>query len=236
MEPEVREPALDIDQAMRIYLRSRDEESLAQVIEAGRKLVYHFAHLYCPGWPAEDVIQSGFEGLLKAAQRFDPERGVTFATYAAHYIMGEIRHYLRREASFRRPRWMAELQARVDRFVDDTLRRTGRVPTVSEVARAVNVREEGLLEAMRANWVSLDEVDVSKIQHQRYESFRLPIEDRIAIEEALEHLSELQRTVVTMLFYRGLTQAQTAAELGISQRKVSRVLHSSLREMAALLT
>ncbi|HHY94535.1 MAG TPA: sigma-70 family RNA polymerase sigma factor [Firmicutes bacterium] len=220
---------------MGAYLDDPSADSLARVVEAGRKLVYHFAHLYCPGRPGEDVIQVGFEGLLKAARRFDRGRGVAFATYAGHCIIGEIRHYLRREASFRRPRWLGDLQARVDRTVEETLQRTGQLPTVTEVDRAVNVREAGLVEAMRAQWVSPDEIDVSKIQHLRYVSFHLPVEDRIALEEALEQLSDLQRKVVLMLFYRDLTQAQTAKALGISQRKVSRILQSSLRQMAAAL-
>lgn len=209
-----------------------DLDSLALVADSGRNLVYHFASLYAPGQPSEDAVQAGFEGLIKAASRFDPDRGVTFATYAGHCIMGEIRHYLRKEASFDRPGWVADLQGKVNRAIEDSLQQTGEVPTVSQIAQTVNVREEGVVEAMRGGWVSLDELDMSKIQNLRYETFRLPIEDRIVLEQALDKLSALQRGVINLLFYKDLTQTEAAVKLGISQRKVSRLLHKSLKQMA----
>ena len=86
-------------------------------------------------------------------------------------------------------------------------------------------------EVMKAGLVSIDEVELSKIRNLRYESFTLPIEDRIALQLAMKKLSDLQRKVIHMLFFKGMTQQQAAKALGINQRKVSRIRSDSLEEM-----
>ncbi|MFZ5596497.1 MAG: sigma-70 family RNA polymerase sigma factor [Bacillota bacterium] len=221
----------DLEEAAAAYLLNPDEEHLSALVEAGKRLVYHFVNVYMPGFPGDDAVQCGFEGLIKAALRFDPSRGVSFSTYASHCIMGEIRHYIRKEAPHQLPGWMAGLQKRIGDAAEKILKETGREPSLGDIALAVNVREEGLVQAMRAGWVSLDAIDVSKIHSRRYESFRLPIEDLIAVGQAMDKLTKLQKKVVSLLFYRGMTQTEVAVELGISQRKVSRILHRSLSLM-----
>ncbi|BAF59329.1 DNA-directed RNA polymerase specialized sigma subunit [Pelotomaculum thermopropionicum SI] len=219
----------NIEAAMAAYLQDGSAESLQKVVEAGTRLVHYFVGLYAPGHSREDLVQSGFEGLLKAAKRYDPGRGVSFSTYASHCIMGEVRHFIRKEASFSRPGWAAGLQERVNRFLEEYLNEKGELPTLDQIAGAVNIRKEGLLQVMRVGWVAPDEIDVSKIRSQRYESFQLPVEDRIVLRQAVEKLTELQRRVIAMLFFKNMTQGEAAEELGITQRKVSRVLHKSLK-------
>lgn len=203
---------------------------------AGRRLVYHFANRYAPGnLINDDVVQSGFEGLLKAAIRFDPERGVNFTTFASHYIMGEMRHYIRKEATFYRPGWIVDLQRMVNEAIEERLKATGEAPSLQEIAKSLNVSEEGVHQAMRVGWMSLEEIDLSKIQHL-YAGLPVPIEDLIAIKEAIKNLNELQRKVISLIYYRDMTQAEAAKRLGISQRKVSRVLQRSLGEMARMMS
>jgi len=226
----------NIEVAMAEYLHFPDEQHLQRVVQAANRLVHHFAKLYAPGCPNEDVLQTGFEGLLKAIKRYDPERGIAFVTFASYCIMGEIRHHIRKEASYYRPGWAADLQYRVDQVIEKCLQETVEVPAVSEIAEVLNVRETGVIQAMRAGLVPMEAIDISRIHSLRYESFHLPIEDRIVLGQALEKLSALQRSVIGMLFYRDMTQNEVAEELGMSQRKVSRILHKSLKIMAEFLT
>lgn len=221
---------------MASYLSCRDQERLLEVVRSGAGLVQHFASFYIPCGPREDAVQAGFEGLLKAAGRYDPARGVSFSTYAGHCIMGEIRHYLRKEASYRRPVWAAALQKRVSLVMEEYFRESGDVPTIGQIAGAMNIREQGVLEIMRCGLVSLDEIDISKVHSLRYETFKLPVEDRIALAMALDKLSELQRRVVTLLYYRDMTQSQAADELGLSQRRVSRILAGALKKLKEILS
>ncbi len=219
-----------IESVFQAYLISGNKEDLESVVKAGTRLVYHFARLYSGGL-REDVVQAGMEGLLKASQRFDSEKGNTFTTYAGHCIMGEIRHLIRKETAYYKPGALANLQSCVERFIEEKLKESGEPPTLSELAEALNVKEEGIVQAMRAGLVSLDELDITKIRCLKYESFKLPIEDRIVLEQAINRLSELQQKVVYLLFYKDKTQNEAANILGISQRKVSRILHKSLQQM-----
>jgi RNA polymerase sigma-B factor len=223
--------SMDLEAAYSEYLGSGKEEDLERVVEAGRRLVFHFARIYTGG-TGDDVVQAGMEGLLKAVHRYRADQGASFVTYAGHCVMGEIRHYIRRESAYYRPGCIKDLQYRVDRYVEKVLKETGEPPALSEVAAALNVKEEGVLQVMRAGLVSLDDVDVKKIRVGKYESFRLPIEDRLLLEQGLQRLNDIQKRVIYYLFYRDMTQQQAAQKLGISQRKVSRVLHKSLEQMA----
>ncbi|MFW0861868.1 MAG: sigma-70 family RNA polymerase sigma factor [Dethiobacter sp.] len=212
------------------YRQSRSEEDLAEVAVAARRLVSHFVRIYTGG-NSDDALQAGMEGLLKAVRRYDPEIGAAFSTYAAHCVMGEIRHFLRKEAAYYRPGCIRELQFRVDQYVEQVLKEREALPAIEEIAVALNVRKEGVLQAMRAGLVAFEEVDASKIRAEKHETFRLPIEDRIVLQQAFRKLSRLQQKVIYYLFYRDLTQVEAAEKLGISQRQVSRVLHKSLKEM-----
>ncbi len=212
------------------YRQSRSEEDLAEVAVAARRLVSHFVRIYTGG-NSDDALQAGMEGLLKAVRRYDPEIGAAFSTYAAHCVMGEIRHFLRKEAAYYRPGCIRELQFRVDQYVEQVLKEREALPAIEEIAAALNVRKEGVLQAMRAGLVAFEEVDASKIRSEKHETFRLPIEDRIVLQQAFRKLSRLQQKVIYYLFYRDLTQVEAAEKLGISQRQVSRVLHKSLKEM-----
>lgn len=216
------------------YSSSLSEEDLAGLVTAAERLVRYYARLYTGG-AAEDVMQAGREGLMKAVRRFDAGRGVAFSTYAAHCIMGEIRHYIRKEASYYRPGVIKDLQHKIDAYVEAVVKEKGEPPELSEIAVHLNAKEEGIIEAMRAGLVSLEEIDVKQIQSLHYESFRLPIEDKIWLEEALNRLSRLQKKVVYLLFYRDLTQSQAGKLLGISQRRVSRILQKSLQQLAKML-
>ncbi len=232
--PSTKNEALEI--AALCYTRSKSAEDKTAVVTAGETLVNYYAVLYSPGKIDEDLRQAGYEGLLKALKRFNPDKGVAFSTYASHCIIGEIRHELRDRGSFRIPEWMKGLQAKIISATEELAQKNGSMPTLREIAHRVNVTEDGIVEAMQAGCVSLDEIDLSKLRHIRYESFKLPIEDKISVQMSIEKMDQLQQQVIKLIYYEGLTQEETARRLGLNQRKVSRLLKNGLSDMRAYVT
>ena len=240
---------LDVPALFRAYRSHRTPELHTHLTTLFMPLVHRIAARYQSfGVPIEDLRQIGYLGLLTAIGQFDPERGVPFDAYARPFITGEIRHHLRSQGTvIRRPRWIYELDYQIRKQVDGLSQRLGRLPTLPEIAEAVNVAEDGVLEVLRARgatqMLSLDEINGegtgdpvqrAAIVHKHYETLRLPIEDRIRIAQAVERLSDLQRKVVYYLFYMDLTQTETAKKLRVSQKHVSRLMHAAivrLREM-----
>ena len=227
----IQNDALEI--AAHDYVHNGDPAAKEVVVETAQALVNYYASLYSPGRIDEDLRQAGYVGLLKALKRFDPNKGVLFATYATHCIIGEIRHELRDRGPFKIPEWLKSLQAKIIEATDELAQKNCAMPTLKEIANKVNVAEEGIVEAMQAGCISLDELDLTKLKSLRYESFKLPIEDVITVKMSLEKMDQMQKKVVTMIYYEGMTQEQVARKLGLNQRKVSRLLNSGLKEMRA---
>jgi RNA polymerase sigma-B factor len=240
----------DVTALFRAYRVDRAPDLHARLTMIFMPLVHRIAGRYQSfGVPIEDLRQIGYLGLLTAIAQFDPQRGVPFDAYARPFITGEIRHHLRSQGTvIRRPRWIYELDYRIRKQVDDLCQRLGRLPTLPEIAEAVNVAEDGVLEVLRARGatqvLSLDDmnsenggdtVQRSFIVHKHYETLHLPIEDRIRIMKAVERLSELQRKVVYYLFYMDLTQTETAKKLRVSQKHVSRVMHTAMVRLREIL-
>ena len=191
----------------------------------------------------DDLEQVGYVGLIKAVERFDPAFGAPFDAYARTVISGEISHYLRDLAPLlRAPRWYRTLNRRMHEAHDRLTARLQREPTVEELADQMNVTPEGVHEIMRLrdsyNLASLSDdrsaaraAHVESIKSRRYVSFQLPVEDRIAIDKAIERLAEVERDLIRLFFYKDLTQTEIARRLGFSQKHVSRLLEKSLRKL-----
>ena len=226
---------ISLDMAAEGYFQNESEKNKEKVIEAGKKLILHFIRLYGKDQSREDLYQVGALGLLKALKRYDPSYEATFTTYAGCFVIGEIRHYIRKETAYYRPRTVEKLQYRVDWLVEDQFNRTGEIPGAESIAKKLNIKEEGIYEVMRSGLVPLDEIDLSKVVSSRLETFKLPIEERIMLEQAIKKLSDTQQKVINLLFYKDMTQVQTAENLDMNQRKVSRVLHDGLDKLKKML-
>ncbi|MZQ97622.1 MAG: sigma-70 family RNA polymerase sigma factor [Acidaminobacter sp.] len=225
------EALLSLDEAAQRYFVRLDDESLKTVMQSAEKLIRYYAHLYGKGCDRDDLTQTGYLGLMKALKGYDQTKEASFATYASHCIMGEIRHLVRKQASYYRPGCIVELQGKVDRVMDEYLRDHGEAASVKVIAEKLKVRESAIEEVMKAGLVSFDEIDTSKIHSTEYESFRLPIEDRIVLAQAMKRLSDLQRKVIQMLFFQDLSQQEVADRTGLTQKKVSRIRKESLERM-----
>ncbi len=226
---------MDINAAAQTYFSSKTEQNCSAVTRAAEPLVVHFARLYGGNCNFDDLYQTGMEGLLRALSSYDPSHGAAFSTWASECIISAIRHYVRKEVSYARPGCVVELQAKVDRIVEQRLKETGEPPSVRYIAERLGVTESSVLEVMRAGMVSIEELELDNIKTLQYSSFHLPIEDSIAVAQAISRLSSLQQKVIRALFFKGMTQEQVAVQLGLNQKKVSRLKLSGLHAMAGLL-
>lgn len=220
--------AMDLNEAHTQYLNDPTEEILAEVMRSGEALVKSLAHSIGPNGSFDDLIQAGYIGLMQAVNRFDPEKGAAFATYAYHWVMGEIRLEVRRERTFDRPLWMVRLQDDILRATDEFVEKHKRIPTKEELAQMMNIDVSGIAEAMQAGHVPLEELDLERLRSQNARSFQLPIEDRILLQQALAKLTSKQKMVLDALFLRDMTQENAAEDLGLSRSQVYRSLKSGL--------
>jgi len=231
----------EIREQFRAYAHDRDAALREQLVGEHLGLAEYLARRFANrGEALDDLVQVASLGLIKAVDRFDPERGVEFSTYATHTIVGELkRHFRDKGWAIRAPRRMQELYLRLGKVVASLGQELGRSPTIGELAAEVKVSEEEVLEALEAGQAyrstSLDapsdegeplatrigEEDPS-IEHA---------ESRATLSPLLAQLSPRERLILSLRFFDGLTQSEIASRLGISQMHVSRLLARSVAQL-----
>ncbi|MGB4645462.1 MAG: sigma-70 family RNA polymerase sigma factor [Dictyoglomaceae bacterium] len=224
------------------YKKEKDEKALIGLLEIFDDLIYFWASKFTHyGEPFEDLVQVGYLGFLKAIENYDPEKG-ELSTYISHCVLGEIRHYLRdRKDSIRIPRTVKKLISNMDAFIDKVWEEENRYPTIEEIAKALNITKESVRELFRVKdsirTLSIEELGIEKdrIRSESLQSFRLPVEDKIALENAISKLPEIQRKIIEYIFYQDLTQGEVAKILKISQSQVSRLFKNALSKLKELL-
>jgi RNA polymerase sigma-B factor len=236
------EPAGDIAATFAEFARTRDPGLRADLIEAHLPLARHFAGRFRDrGQPTEDLVQVASLALVKAVDRFEPERGLQFSTYAAQTILGELkRHFRDRGWSVHLPRRLQELYLQVNQAVGALEQDLGRSPTVVEIAEVAGLLREEVVEALEAGQAyrskSLDNPtaegtgslsDSFGADDDQFER----VDQRAATERLLDILPARERLIVHLRFFGGLTQSQIAERVGISQMHVSRLLARSLRQL-----
>ena len=210
--------------------------SRERLVASHMPLVHSIARRHVgKGEELEDLVQVGALGLLKASDRFDPGRGVAFATFAAPVIEGEIRHHLRdRTAPIRIPRELEQLRIRIRRERAELQSTLGRPPSAAELARALDVEERDVERALVAEQardsisISSDEADVPTAADSGAPASS---DDRLALEKSMRSLDDRERRIVFLRFQADMTEKQIAQELGLSQAHVSRLLKGALATM-----
>lgn len=221
----------NIEKIHQSYVNEPNEKNMALLTEACQGLVHYYARLYGGGYCGDDLCQSGFEGLLKAINNFDQELGVKFSTYASHMIIGEIRHFVRKERKYYYPACLENYQEKLNDIIESRLvDRDEQVP-VEELASMLNLRTEAILPVMSAGLVHLGDIEIASIKSKEPESFMLPIEDRLLLSQLMYHLTDIQKDVILMLFHEGMTQEAVAGKLGLTQKQISRIKLKSLQKM-----
>ncbi|MCW2758204.1 MAG: polymerase, sigma 28 subunit, SigD/FliA/WhiG [Nocardioidaceae bacterium] len=238
------------ERSAKLFLELREEgttearraELREALIHLHLPLVDHCARRFRNrGEPFDDLVQVGTIGLLKSVDRFDLERAVEFSTYATPTIIGEIkRHFRDKGWAIRVPRRLQELRMQIGTATAELSQSLGRSPTPREIAGALEVTVEEVMEGLESanaySTLSLDAGDSSgddpgpsMLDALGEEDEALEnVEIRESIKPLLEQLPAREKQILMLRFFRGMTQSQIAAEIGVSQMHVSRLLSRTL--------
>ncbi len=225
---------LSADESRRVDIRS-------QLVTIHQPLVEHLARRFRNrGEPYDDLVQVATIGLIKAIDRYDPARGVEFSTYATPTIVGEIKRWFRDKGwAIRVPRRLQEMRLEIGSATGALTQELGRSPTVAELAERIGASEDEILEGIESaaaySTLSLDApegsesdgpsvLDMLGAEDEALEG----VENREALKPLLAGLPERERRILLLRFFAGMTQSQIAAEVGISQMHVSRLLARTL--------
>jgi RNA polymerase sigma-B factor len=230
---------------LRRYHSHGDEAAREELIRRFLPLARQLARRYeRPDEPLEDLVQVASVGLVKAVERFDPERGTAFSSFAVPTVLGELKRYFRDVGwAVHVPRGMQERALEVNRAVTHLSRDLGRSPTTSELAEFTGLPHEEVLEAMEAA-VAYDSVSL-EAPRATIEGEDDGVVERIGAEDAgyelaeysatigpqLRSLPERDRLVLHLRFVEDLTQSEIAERIGVSQMHVSRLIRRALAQL-----
>jgi RNA polymerase sigma-B factor len=229
------------NERFRQYRASRDRADRNRLIEDHRWLAIHCARRFVgKGEPLDDLIQVAMLGVLKAVERFDPDYGATFATFAVPTITGELRRHFRDTTwAVHVPRRARDLQHTVKVAVNELSQAQGRSPTAEEVAEQTGVAVEDVLDALEAARCyrktplpSTGEDDEGDLDNLGERDPALDAVDaRMTVARLLRELPARERRIVELRYLSGLSQSQIGDIVGVSQVQVSRLLRASLARM-----
>lgn len=176
------------------------------------------------GLEYDDLFQAGCVGLVKAAENFDPARGVKFSTYAVPVILGEIRRLFRDGGAFRVSRGLRELGQKVRQAAEQLREATGQSPTVEDIAAALEIAPERAALALGAlrQPVSLTDGEEGGQIEVPVDAPEERMTERMTLHSILGKLDERDRRLIDCRYFQGMTQSKTAELLGMTQVQVSR--------------
>lgn len=231
----------------RAYRESGDRRLRNQIVEDHRHLADRFARRYrSRGIPVEDLRQTALLAMVRAVDRYDPEQGVLFATFASRTMDGELKRTLRDKAwAVRPPRAAQERHLALRKREEELTHQLGRSPSISELAAALDATVEEVLEAVEAGGARtaggitrtnddgsvVDADDLLSVQDAGFGR----TDDRILVAELLEQLDERSREVIRLRFFERLGQDEIAQRIGVSQSYLSRLLRKILLDLRSKL-
>ncbi len=240
-DAEARDAALE---RFRRYRKSGDRSLRNALIEEHRWVAVHCARQFANrGEPLDDLIQVAQVGLLKAVERFDPDLGVSFTSFAMPTVLGELRRHFRDKTwAVRVPRRLKELHLELAAAREELANDHGRAPTADELAAHLGVSVEEVLEGLEAS-AGYRTAPLARPSDEDGDGDRESValrvdddalegaDDRIMVNNLLGTLPEREQRIVRLRFFSGLSQAEIADEIGVSQVHVSRLLRASLAAM-----
>jgi len=208
-----------------------NEKSRDILVERNVRLVWSVVQRFMNrGYDSEDLFQIGCIGLIKSIDKFDLSYNVRFSTYAVPMIIGEIQRFIRDDGTIKVSRSLKETANKVRRERDELTKNLGRSPTIQELANSLELEAEEIVQAMEATrfpksiheTVFENEGDpitlLDQIPEEETNWF-----DKISLEEALLDLTERERLIIYLRYFKDQTQSVVANRLGISQVQVSRL-------------
>ena len=171
----------------------------------------------------DDLFQAGCEGLIKAAEHFDPDRGYKFSTYAVPVILGEMRRLFREGGTVKVSRGLKELSMKAVHLSEQIETETGKAPSVSILAEKLGVPEEKCAEALNAaaQPVSLTGDDENNETDIPVDAPEEKITDHLALQQILKALPEEDQRLIYYRYFKNQTQTETAKRLGTTQVQIS---------------
>lgn len=226
------------------YTRVRSRAVRNEIVEMHMGLAKHISRRFSRGNDGEDLEQVALLALVRAVDRFDPERGFAFSTFAGRTIEGELKRYFRdRTWKVRVPRSLKDLRVSVRSASDELTNRLGRAPSVAEIAEFLDVETDSVVAALGADsarntesidapapGASEDDGPRSRSELATAGGFEV-IDDRSQVEDLMRVLPEREREIVRLRFEGRLSQQAIAERMGLSQMHVSRLLRRSLETM-----
>ncbi|MDO8586659.1 MAG: sigma-70 family RNA polymerase sigma factor [Armatimonadota bacterium] len=240
----------EVQKRLTQYAGTHDEKLRDDIVLQYSNLVESIARRFTgAGEPVDDLVQEGYIGLITAVDLYDASKGVKFSTYATHFVIGQIKHYLRDKGKIiKEPAWLQELNQRMGRIIESLSHQLGRQPTDQEIGDVMGLSEDAVADLLTTREVfkvtSLDgdrddstsfPVDADKIKAQRWVDLELPIEDKLVLKASLERLKTIEQTVINHFFYLDLNQTEIAKKLGISCNYVSHILRNSTKKLKKIL-
>lgn len=214
-------------------VREGDKQAENRMVEENMGLVYSIARrfLNC-GYDAEDLTQIGAIGLIKAVKKFNPEFNVQFSTYAVPMITGEIKRFLRDDGAVKISRTLKENAMKGWRCEELLRRKLNRQPTINEISKESGIDAESLIEAFEA--ATPPESIYESVYDNGDKEIRLldtitgeEIEDgvinKVMIDDILSRLTEREKEIILLRYFRGKTQSEIAKIIGVSQVQISRI-------------
>lgn len=233
------------------YSTGKSADVREQLIVMHQNLVRYLASKFLNrGEPLDDLLQVGMIGLINAIERFDPNRGIQFSTYATPTVVGEIRRHFRDKAwSIKVPRRLQELNIAASRAQDALASTLGRSPTIVEVAHAIHATEEETLEAIELG-NAYDPISLDSQVPGDQDSAAMTLGECIGAEDAtianfaahgdlvhaISHLDPRECMIIIYRYFQDMSQADIAQKLHISQMHVSRLQTHALRSLKRTLS
>ncbi|TCS84084.1 RNA polymerase sporulation sigma factor SigF [Tepidibacillus fermentans] len=215
-----------------IKSQNGDLEAREMIVHHNTRLVWSVVQRFLGrGYEADDLFQIGSIGLLKAVDKFDMSFDVKFSTYAVPMIIGEIQRFIRDDGTVKVSRSLKETGNKVRKAKDELSKELGRLPTVKEIAEKLGISPEDVVFAQEASrspssiheTVFENDGDPITLMDQISDDSQEKWFDKLALHEAIRGLSERERLIVYLRYFKDYTQSEVAKRLGISQVQVSRL-------------